>query len=181
MNKRPWIKGVCVHIVLVWSGRILSCGNGRIARSDNAPPPSIPTVFPCALKSHLFVILSTLLISPFLIPLLRLLEYHDQRREQHRPRRCKSIRSKSALSRSLTKRWQFIRTTLDCSPFFVLTGSFSLTPFPSLLQLGAVGNGKSSTLNSIIQEPLFQSGRSVGVSAIVVVVGYQDRTKMDPY
>ncbi|KAG9066243.1 Cytosolic seryl-tRNA synthetase [Linnemannia hyalina] len=28
-------------------------------------------------------------------------------------------------------------------------------------KLGAVGNGKSSTLNSIIQEPLFQSGRSV--------------------
>ncbi|KAG0264729.1 Cytosolic seryl-tRNA synthetase [Mortierella polycephala] len=29
-------------------------------------------------------------------------------------------------------------------------------------KLGAVGNGKSSTLNSIIQEPLFQSGRSIG-------------------
>ncbi|KAF9350069.1 hypothetical protein BGX26_011701 [Mortierella sp. AD094] len=31
-----------------------------------------------------------------------------------------------------------------------------------LAVLGAVGNGKSSTLNSIIQEPLFQSGRAVG-------------------
>ncbi|KAF9978754.1 GTPase IMAP member 7 [Modicella reniformis] len=31
-----------------------------------------------------------------------------------------------------------------------------------LAVMGAVGNGKSSTLNSIIQEPLFASGRAVG-------------------